>query len=468
MTPHIKYFIQKKMAEDELWKKLKVVYSGHEVPGEGEHKILAYIRSMKMQPDFDPQFSFCIYGLDADLIFLSLVIHETSVVLLREEVVFGPIKPKKNARKMHIKSDTFQLLHLSVLRNYLQYEFQESYEKAGIPMDLEMVIDDFVLMCMLVGNDFIPHLPSMDIGEGGLDVMIELYKEVVPKRHGYFTDGMGGIRWSSFQILLARLSQIEPEIFEKRDADLKKYLKQMKKRMGAEKFKQSMGTLIARSKETKDNDDDEEDFNEPLNSGNADDDGLVDGGDEDNSLDELANEAINTSYKGRYYQDKFEDRMNSGNALNSLCKDYMEALMWIMLYYYQGVRSWGWFFPHFYSPLASDLVSRDLDQLSSEIQFNQGTPFLPCEQLLGVLPPDSSALVPKPLDSLMLDKSSPIKDFYPEEFKEDYNGKKNDWETVVLIPFVDEKSNFDFVYSLLIYFFRTVGRGHSFLSKVRT
>jgi len=34
---------------------------------------------------------------------------------------------------------------------------------------------------------------------------------------------------------------------------------------------------------------------------------------------------------------------------------------------------------------------------------------------------------------------SPVKDFYPSEFKSDLNGKKNEWEAVVLIPFIDEK-----------------------------
>jgi len=38
----------------------------------------------------------------------------------------------------------------------------------------------------------------------------------------------------------------------------------------------------------------------------------------------------------------------------------------------------------------------------------------------------------------MISDSSPIKEFYPEEFSVDMNGKKNSWEAIVLIPFIDQ------------------------------
>ena len=41
----IKYFIRKKIKEDPLWRKLKIIYSGHEIPGEGEVRHLRYINT---------------------------------------------------------------------------------------------------------------------------------------------------------------------------------------------------------------------------------------------------------------------------------------------------------------------------------------------------------------------------------------------------------------------------------------
>ena len=71
-----------------MWQRLKIVFSGHEVPGEGEHKIMGYIRSMKMQPDYNPMTKHCMCGQDADLIMLALATHEPHFSLLREHIDF--------------------------------------------------------------------------------------------------------------------------------------------------------------------------------------------------------------------------------------------------------------------------------------------------------------------------------------------------------------------------------------------
>jgi len=155
LSDHLRYFIRKKMKEDAAWQGVRVIFSGAEVPGEGEHKIMNYIRNTKSQPGYDPNLRNCLYGLDADLVMLSLVSHEPNFALLREEVIFG------NAhlpRKILKKQDEFQFLHISLLREYLDLEMRSALlaPDAATPMpfeySIERIVDDWVILAFFVGN----------------------------------------------------------------------------------------------------------------------------------------------------------------------------------------------------------------------------------------------------------------------------------------------------------------------------
>lgn len=98
LTQQLRYFINKKVSEDVLWRDVEIILSGPEVPGEGEHKIMEFIRLSKAQPDYNPNTRHCLYGLDADLIMLGLLSHDAHFALLREEVVFGKKSQKKSIR----------------------------------------------------------------------------------------------------------------------------------------------------------------------------------------------------------------------------------------------------------------------------------------------------------------------------------------------------------------------------------
>jgi len=113
----------------------------------------------------------------------------------------------------------------------------------------------------------------------------------------------------------------------------------------------------------------------------------------------------------------------------------MEGLNWCLSYYHNGCPSWNWFFPGYFAPLGSDLFH--LSDL--KIKFTKGRPFEPVTQLLAVLPPKSSNLLPESLAKLMIQEDSPISNFYPENFQIDMNGKKNIWEGIVLLPFIEQE-----------------------------
>ncbi|SRR6266576_5323722 len=195
LSEQLRYFVNKKITEDSNWRDIQVVLSGHEVPGEGEHKIMEYIRLARAQPDYNPNVRHCLYGLDADLIMLGLLSHDPHFCLLREEVKFGPSTRKKgntrsalvittsfsaDPRCNSLESINFYLLHLSLLREYLNLEFHDIEHVLPFDYSLERVIDDFILLAVFVGNDFLPNLPDLHIHQNGLERLFEVYKKVLP------------------------------------------------------------------------------------------------------------------------------------------------------------------------------------------------------------------------------------------------------------------------------------------------
>ena len=81
----------------------------------------------------------------------------------------------------------FQFLNIAVLREYLALEFSDL--ELPFVMDPERLVDDFVMMCFFVGNDFLPHMPTLDIREKGIELMIKVYRDTLPYLGGYMANG---------------------------------------------------------------------------------------------------------------------------------------------------------------------------------------------------------------------------------------------------------------------------------------
>lgn len=109
LSRSLKYWTSYKLTTDPGWKDLKIIISDSSVPGEGEHKIVDWIRRQRSYSDWDPNTSHVFYGLDADLIMLGLATHEPHFRVLREDVFAqgskGPQTCKNCGEEGHIAAN---------------------------------------------------------------------------------------------------------------------------------------------------------------------------------------------------------------------------------------------------------------------------------------------------------------------------------------------------------------------------
>lgn len=217
LTKNLKYFINNKVSHDSNWSGIKIILSGHEVPGEGEHKIMNFIRNIKSSNVEDSSnIRHCIYGLDADLIMLGLSTHAPHFALLREEVVFGK---QRSSQYKTLEQQNFYLLHLSLLREYMELEFREIADILPFQYDFERILDDFILIMFVIGNDFLPNLPDLHLNKGAFPVILQTFKEALLHLDGYINEH-GKINLKRLNIWLKYLSQFELMNFEKDDIDI--------------------------------------------------------------------------------------------------------------------------------------------------------------------------------------------------------------------------------------------------------
>ncbi|GFE54543.1 XRN 5 -3 exonuclease [Babesia ovis] len=259
-------YIQQRRKLYEAWARIHVIYSDANVPGEGEHKIMNFIRNQRHSKEHDPNTRHVLHGMDADLIMLGLATHEVNFYIVREVVnvvhnrkledeikqtivnltshmdtknkdmenntsvestnngtgnisdvgtTENILKRDKSYRSMlrqHWKP--LQFLRLPVLREYLshQFHFPSGWNGKG-SIDFERCIDDLVLMCFFCGNDFLPHLPSISIHSGSIDQMILLYQNVLPELGDYLTNE-GEINLEQLGTFVSYIAKIEDQVFK--------------------------------------------------------------------------------------------------------------------------------------------------------------------------------------------------------------------------------------------------------------
>ena len=142
--------------------KLKVIISDTTERGEGEHKILQYIKTHELTNSV-------IYGLDADLIMLSIVSRRDNIFLLRERTEYN----------IEDTDNDYIYMNIDKLKDFIVKDI-------GVKANKEIVLNDYIFMCFLLGNDFINHIHSLSLRYNGYDYLMETYKHLQERYCGYF------------------------------------------------------------------------------------------------------------------------------------------------------------------------------------------------------------------------------------------------------------------------------------------
>lgn len=398
-------------------KNIKIIFSTAETPAEGEHKLLQHIRNS------NNDYKYVVYGLDADLIFLSLSANKDNIYLMRESNELN-----KNNK------DVFNLVDIDVLKKCIIEQISEITLKDDL--NKEKIIRDFIFICYFLGNDFLPHVPSIDIkcfdknNINGLDLVLQAYANTFDSLNDYLIIYEDKIRYNLefLQLFLDYLSSFENDFFVNMYNNKKRFYK-IDIQDSYEIEKNKIENLLFKI------DDDIE-----LGKDNNDD------------------------YKFRYYKKYYNSEINQNELIKYSCYKYIEGLIWIANYYFNKCESWDWYFPFDHAPFVSDLADNLKRFNLDEIKFNkESIPLKPIEQLLCILPNKSNYLVPKEYRWLMCNVNSPIINLYPDSFELDLLYKSKYWECIPILPDleidnvkkevskIDESDNSDYVKEVIIF-----------------
>jgi 5'-3' exoribonuclease 1 len=326
----------------------KMIVSGSNEAGEGEHKIFKHIRD---NPDLSE--NVMIYGLDSDLIMLA-IFHShlfNNGFIFREAPEF-----MKSAIQVEDSNEPYVLdmglLSESILKD-MNCRFHDRRR-----------IYDYVFMCFLLGNDFLPHFPALNIRTHGISSLINTYVEYIGKFQDRFFIANGKIQWRYFGIFIRELAKNE-HIFLMNEYTMRD---KHDKRIWRTETKDDKANAL---------------LNIPIIY----------------RPEEKYICPSEKSWEDRYYR----SLLHMERKPKSICTNYLEGLEWVFKYYSGDCPDWRWTYEYHYPPLLVDLQSY-IPDFDTTFISNYRCPFTSNVQLAYVLPMAQFDLLPEKTRTFLLGK----------------------------------------------------------------
>jgi len=336
-----------------------IILSCSDRAGEGEHKIFKFIRD---QHEFHKDKTTVIYGLDADLIMLCINHLPVcpNIYLFRETPHF--IKSLQS----DLEPNETYLLDIPQLAKTITLDMNNDNELTT--QQHFNRIYDYILLCFFLGNDFMPHFPSVNIRTGGVDKMINAYKATIGNTNENLTDGKK-IYWKNIRKLVAFLAEHEEE----------NLINEFKVRDKMEKRFYPVDTPDNKFKKF-----------EAIP-----------------TYDRKVEKSINPFkpyWRERYYKTLFNVDIDE-ERLKQISLNFLEGLEWNMKYYTSGCPDWRWHYKYSYPPLLSDLM-HFIPYFDVELVENKpASPVSEMIQLCYVMPKENLHLLPNKLyNALIINK----------------------------------------------------------------
>jgi 5'-3' exonuclease len=359
--------------------------------GEGEHKIMNYIRENPCE-GLD-----VIYGLDADLIMLSMLrsTSNKNIMLLRETPEF-----------MQVVSTPFLILDINELKASLCKEYAGVHSQIFSDSDnyRESFIKDYVVVCSLLGNDFVPPLSFLKIKNNAIDYLLDCYNKTLELLREPLVTKTNELNHMFLGHMLGVMANQE-------DHHMNEAIQAYKTRRV---FANKRGPAFELD-------------NYPV---------LYKF---DKEID-----ASKPGWRIQYYEHLFYD--HNPEFIAHVCRNYLEGFSWILRYYLQYDAPVEWHYRYSYSPTILDL-SNHIGDLGDSIVHDMRIEFSDEEfrnmmgngelQLLSVLPPQSSHLLSKDLQSIMNDVDKGCVHMYPTKFRISTFLKYYLWECSASLPDIE-------------------------------